>query len=180
MGKLSPVEPVMLISGLIYSDTDTMMETLEKMEAKFGSVQLESEPFEFSHTNYYAKEMGPELSRKFVSFEKPVMPDKLAEAKLFTNRLESKYLNENGGRTINIDPGLIGLANLILASTKEYSHRIYLGKGIFGEVTLLYENRQFRPLGWTYPDYARDDVNEFMIRVRESLKEQIIQLRRGS
>ncbi len=178
MGKLPLHEPVSLISGFIYSNIDAYVSVLNKLEGKFGPVLFESESFEFSHTKYYAQEMGDNLTRQFVSFEKPIMPDELSRAKTATNQIEEKFLNENGGRMVNIDPGLIGLANLILASTKDFAHRIYLGDGIFGEVTLIYEDRRYLALPWTYPDYKRDDVHEFLLRVRDSLKEQIISLRR--
>ena len=78
----------------------------------------------------------------------------------------------------HIDPGLIGLANLVLASTKNYAHRLYLGEGIYGEVSMIYENRTFVPLKWTYPDYYIEESIDFFLRVRESLKEFIIELRR--
>lgn len=178
MGKRPPIEPVMLISGFIHSDTETYTAALEMMETKFGPVLFESDSFPFSHTDYYRREMGADLTRRFVSFEKPIMPDKLAKAKLTAIRIEEHFLGEKGGRKVNIDPGLIGLANLILASTKDFSHRLYLGEGIFGEVTLLYENNSYLALPWTYPDYQRQDVHEFLLRVRESLKEQIILMRR--
>jgi hypothetical protein len=121
--------------------------------------------------------MGKSLRRQFISFETPITPDRLSEIKQTTNRLEQKCLNDTGGRLINIDPGLVSLANLILASTKNFSHRLYLGQGIFGEVTMLYENKTFVPLRWTYPDYQRVDVIGFLLRVRDSLKESIIAFR---
>lgn len=177
MIKKMEIEPVKLFAGFIYSDIEILQEALKILENKYGPVEFESEHFDFSHTMYYKKEMGPDLKRLFVSFEKPVMPDKLKDIKNETNSIERKFLNDNGGRFVNIDPGLIGLANVILASTKEYSHRIYLGCGIYAEITLLYEDKTFHPLKWTYPDYRNSETIIFLMRVRESLKNFIIELR---
>ncbi|MEE9442803.1 MAG: DUF4416 family protein [candidate division Zixibacteria bacterium] len=177
MTKKTNIEPVKLFAGFIYSDIETLKQVLEILENKFGPVEFESEHFDFSHTVYYKKEMGADLKRLFVSFEKPVMPDNLKDIKNETNSIERKFVNADGGRLVNIDPGLIGLANVILASTKEYSHRIYLGNGIFGEITLLYEDNSYRPLKWTYPDYRTADTIDFLQRVRESLKDFIIKFR---
>jgi len=169
----SEIEPVKLITGFIYSSKDAYVSALEELENRFGPVQFESETFPFDYTSYYCDEMGDHLMRSFVSFENPVSPDSLRESKLATNEMERRYLNENDGRLVNIDPGLVGLANLVLASTKAYTHRVYLGDGIYAEVTLLYENKAFMPLPWTYPDYRRDDILQFLLRVRENLKEYI-------
>jgi len=177
MAKTIEFEPVKLITGLIFGSQDAYTASMEQMEQKFGPIEFESEPFDFSYTDYYEPEMGKSLRRQFVSFETPVMPDRLSEIKQITNRMEQKYLNDTEGRLINIDPGLVSLANLILASTKNFSHRLYLGQGIFGEVTMLYENKTFVPLRWTYPDYQRADVIGFLLRVRDSLKESVIAFR---
>ena len=177
MLRQNSVEPVKLICGFLYSRDDALLDALEKMEAKFGRVECESERFPFAHSDYYEKEMGPELMRGFVSFETPIAPDKLKQCKQATIKLEQKFLGEAGGRLVNIDPGLVGLANLVLASTKEFAHRLYLGGGIFAEVSLIYEDRTFRPLPWTYPDYQREETIRFLNRVRDSLKEHIILLR---
>jgi len=177
MLRADTVEPVKLIAGFLYGRDDIFMEVLQKMESKFGRVEFESEPFPFEHSDYYAKEMGPELTRYFVSFEEPIAPDKLRQCKQTTIKLEQKYLSEDGGRSVNIDPGLVGLGNLVLASTKEYAHRVYLGGGIYAEVSMLFEDRTFHPLPWTYPDYRREETIRFLNRVRERLKEHIILLR---
>jgi hypothetical protein len=171
------IEPVKLISGFIYRHRDIYISVLEKMEGLYGPVELESEVFDFSHTPYYEKEMGNDLKRCFVSFEEPISPGRLRQCKLDSNRIEKEFLNDTGGRTINIDPGMIGLANLVLASTKNFAHRLYLGDGIYGEVSMIYTDGEFTSLGWTYPDYKTDEVVQFLLRVRESLKDHVIILR---
>jgi hypothetical protein len=177
MTKQPNIEPVKLMCGILYNREEPFIAALEMLENKFGPVEFESERFPFSHSDYYTKEMGPDLTRCFLSFEDLTMPDKLAEAKQTAIKLEEKFLNEQGGRLVNVDPGLVGLGNLVLASTKEYAHRVYLGEGIFGEVSMIFEDKKFIPLAWTYPDYRRQETLRFLGRVRNRLKEQIIQLR---
>ena len=175
--KTGAVESVKLFTGLIFGEFESYHSTLEELERKFGPIQFESETFEFDHTDYYEKEMGPKLKRGFVAFTRSVSPEQIKEAKLATARMEKKSADSSGRRRINIDPGTVGLANMVLASTKDFAHRIYLGEGIFAEVSMLYRDRSFRPLPWTYPDYQRLEVVEFFLRIRESLKEEIIALR---
>ncbi len=179
MGKIKEAEPVKLICGLIYDTVERFESVVNDLEAKFGPVECESEQAEFSHTGYYSEEMGEELFRSFVSFENIINPVRLKDIKHFTNELEIKNLGSDEGRTVNVDPGVVTLSSLILASTKDFSHRIYLGDGIYGEVTLLYENKLFMPLKWTYPDYKTPIMAEFLIRVRIALMENIIELRKS-
>jgi len=177
MTKQPNIEPAKLICGFLFGREESFIEALEKLESKFGRVEFESERFAFSHSKYYEKEMGPDLTRCFVSFEEAIMPDKLPECKQTTIKLEGKLLSGQGGRLVNMDPGLVGLGNLVLASTKEYAHRIYMGDGIFGEVSMIFEGQKFIPLAWTYPDYRREETIRFLKRVRDRLKEHIIHLR---
>jgi len=146
---------------------------LQELRADIGDVVLKSDAIPFKHTTYYNKEMGDDLLRQWYGFDKLVTPDVLAEIKIRTNEIEKRYVNKNGGREVNIDPGLISMSNLVLASTKNYSHRIYLGQGIYAEVTLIYRNQQFNPLEWTYPDYEEASTLEFFSRVRAVLKEKL-------
>ena len=76
-------------------------------------------------------------------------------------------------RIINIDPGYLDLSKLILASTKDYKHRIYLTKGIYAEVTLFYQDKTFCPWEWTYPDYKTGEYIEIFNRIRQIYAEQI-------
>ena len=85
--------------------------------------------------------------------------------KLITNFIESD-LSTGGARRVNLDPGYMDAARVVLASTKDHAHRILLGKGIYGEVTLLYRDGAFRPLPWTYPDYREAATLAFLKGVR--------------
>jgi hypothetical protein len=116
--------------------------------------------------------MGTELKKQFLAFERLIDPAALAEIKQATNDWEADYVAHSSHaepRPLNLDPGYITPAKLVLASTKDHAHRIYLRDGIFAEVTLAFRQRRWQPLEWTYPDYRRDDYQQFFTRCREYL-----------
>jgi len=173
MGRIKIPVPGRLIVSIIYASIGAMDDAAREIEKKYGRVEFETDDIEFLHTKYYREEMGDNLKRKFFAFEKMVDRDKLAEIKIWTNKLEEKYGEKVGDfvfRKVNIDPGILTLANLTLASTKDYAHRIYLGGGIFAETTLIYEKKKFKSLPWTYPDYTEPEAVDFFKRVRETMK----------
>jgi hypothetical protein len=173
MGRIKKPLPGKLILSAIYSTPEAIASAMEQMEKKFGHIEFETEEFEFTHTDYYQEEMGDRLKRKFFAFEKMVARDRLAEIKTWTNKLEAKYGDKVGDfvfRTVNLDPGILTLSGLVLASTKDFSHRIYLHDGIFAEITLIYKNKEFVSLPWTYPDYMEPKVIDFLAKVRETMK----------
>lgn len=161
---------VMPVVGLI-SSGDLAAGVAGELEDAFGRVVLRSEPARFDHTTYYNEEMGGQLTRQWWAFGDLVLPDRLVEFKHRANAIEQKHARAAGGRTVNIDPGLLSLSNLVLASTKNYAHRIYLGQGIYAEVTLLYKHKGFVPLDWTYPDYRAPAALDFFTRARARLSD---------
>jgi hypothetical protein len=175
MAEIKTPQKAIPFAGLIYSKGFDSEKALTRIEKDLGSIALKSDVIQFKHTHYYDKEMGEKLQRQWCVFDKLVIPDALVGLKHTSNLIETKYLNEKGGRQINIDPGLLSLSNVILASTKNYSHRIYIGNGIYAEVTLIYRNKQYYPLEWTYPDYQEKTVLQFFLKVREFFKQNIIQ-----
>lgn len=153
-----------------------LFETAEReTSARFGSIDAASEIMPFDQTDYYEDELGPNLLRKFVAFDRLINPKDLVAAKLFTNELEERISEQEGSerRVVNLDPGYISLSKLVLASTKDYSHRIYMGDGIFAEVTLHYANRQFNPWPWTYPDYKTAAYRLFFDSIRRKYIEAL-------
>ena len=144
MGKINKHPPVKLIAGLIFREQDILNAAQACLRKRFGKIDFESQALAFNHTDYYQEEFGDNLLRKFVSFKKPADPQALAEIKIFTNKIE-QGLSKHGCRRINIDPGYLNLSKLILATTKDYSHRIYLKKGIYAEVALFYQDKSFKP-----------------------------------
>ena len=173
MAEIKTSQKVLPIAGLIFVDGSLVDEALKKLKTDVGEVLSKSSIIPFTHTTYYNKEMNNKLLRQWCVFEKLIMPDALIKLKLKTNEIEKNYLNDKGGRQINIDPGLLSLSNLILASAKNYSHRIYLGQGIYGEVTLIYKGDRFNPLEWTYPDYREKTALDFFSEARKILKDRL-------
>ena len=174
MSKLKSPEPAKLISSIFSADRDLLGEILGELSEKYGRTDFISEFIPFYYTDYYTREMGKSLVRRFISFENLVRPESLPGIKIFTNSLEEKY-SKNDNRRVNIDPGYISKHNLILATGKNYTHRPYLGDGIYADLTLIYRNKTFQPLEWTYPDYAEKNVTEMFNRIREKYLAQLKQ-----
>jgi hypothetical protein len=174
MAVIKAPPKVLPIIGIIFVENVSVDDALKTLKREIGDVILKSDTIPFSHTDYYTNEMGNGLSREWRVFDKLIEPNILVHLKHTTNDIERAYLNEKGGRTINIDPGLLSLSNLILASTKNYSHRIYLSNGIYAEVTLIFKNSRFNPLEWTYPDYRENTALDFFSEARKLLKDRLI------
>lgn len=175
MGKIKSPRPVKLIVGMLFLQEDIFIRAREDLVSEYGEVDFESPLFPFHYTDYYSREMGDKLWRKFVSFKNLINPEDLPVIKIFTNKLEDKFLQPGSSkRRINIDPGYITLSKLVLATTKNFSHRIYIGRGIYAEVTLRYlKNKGFQPWDWTYPDYkSREYLNVFNL-IRDRYYQQI-------
>jgi hypothetical protein len=166
MGTPRPPDPANLIIGVITNDQTLRSGVRAKLEPRFGMIDDQSEPVPFDFTDYYETEMGKSLVRQWFSFA-PLSPlDRLAEVKLATNGLEDTWRRRDGTRQVNFDPGFLTLHNLVLATTKNYAHRIYIGNGIFAEVTMLYKQGRYEAFSWTYPDYQTAFATEFLARVR--------------
>jgi len=148
----------------------------ERAIARFGPIALESEPFEFIETAYYEPTMGPNLRKQFWAFERLCDPAELSTWKTETNDWEAECTSlcrHAESRPLNLDPGYITAAKLVLASTKDHAHRIYLSGGIYAEITLFYRHRRWEAHEWTFPDYRRADYQEFFSRCRKHLQNQI-------
>ena len=172
MGQENEHLPVLLISGLLASNEYLLNDTLSLMQSEFGKICLESDAIPFSFTDYYNKEMGDNILRKYVAFSKLVKPETIGLIKLKTNLLEQQFLSEEN-RKVNIDPGYVTLAKLVLATTKDATHRVYLGDCIYAETTLYYCDKSFRPWQWTYPDYRSDFSIKFFNDVRDLYRSKL-------
>jgi hypothetical protein len=174
MGEIKKHPPVKLIMGMIAADTDLFAAAEELLSRKFGDLDFFSDVMPFDYTDYYIKEMGADLTRKFVSFEKLIQPQEIVEIKHSTNKLEEEFLNpKTGRRQMNLDPGYVSAAKLVLASTKDHIHRIYLRDGIYAEITLRMENKSFRAWQWTYPDYRSAEYMGIFNEIRRIYMEQL-------
>ncbi|MFY9402762.1 MAG: DUF4416 family protein [Candidatus Omnitrophota bacterium] len=171
MGRTSKVKPVKLIAGFIYLDEEVFKKSKDILEKKYGRIDFESQILPFDLTDYYAEEFGKNLKRSFVSFFKLISPSNLYKIKSFTNALESK-LSFKGKRRVNIDPGYLDLAKVVLATTKDYAHRIYLNKGIFAEASLYFKGGSFIPSQWSYPDFKKCEYIDIFNSIRELYHKQ--------
>lgn len=176
MWQLQTPDRVKLIIGILAADSTCLQTARETINEKFGDIDLTSDIWPFTQTTYYKNETGDQILRQFVSIKKTISPGRLAKIKLKTNRLEqalAAQLNLDLPRPVNFDPGVIEPSKLILASTKNFSHRIYIGKKIFAEVTLIYDKGRWKTFEHTYPDYQQQSYFDFFSRVRIKLLEQL-------
>ncbi len=170
-----PPAAKLFVAMIIGADgVDKLAEFDKSLEEKFGSIDIVSRLFPFECTDYYKDEMGERLKRRFVFFEKLIDPGDIADVKIVTNELELEFMRKfrGGGkvRIVNLDAGYLTLGQVVLATTKSYSHRIYLRDGIWAEVTLYYYKGKYTPWPWTYPDYRSGLYDEVFIRARNKLK----------
>jgi hypothetical protein len=161
-----------LVVGILTVSPDRQDELVRLLEDRFGPVDRIAGPFPFTFTDYYDQEMGPGIERWFLSFEKLVDPGRLPEIKIFTNEVEQLF-SQQGQRRVNLDPGLLSTNRFVLATTKERGHRIPLQSGIYAEVTLLYMNKGFQTLGWTYADFATDEYRTLLKEIRSTYLKQL-------
>ncbi len=172
MGVIGTFTEEKLVIGVLISKRKLLGSLREILKGEFGPIDYESEVFLFDFSHYYDREMGTPIYRLFYSFKDLVDPSSLWRIKVTTNKIEERFVVD-GGRKVNLDPGLMALSRFVLASTKESSHRIPLGGGIYGEITLMFERGRFRPVEWTYPDYRSDRYIGILGEIREIYRGQI-------
>jgi hypothetical protein len=173
MGAIHPPSPALLMVAAFSRYDEAIDWARERIAAQWGSIALESPRFAFDETRYYDPTMGAGLKKCFWAARAPVDPGALAERKLEANLWEGEYASlarHAESRPLNIDPGYLTLAKLVLASTKDHAHRLYLGAGIYAEVTLSYRDRRWQAHEWTFPDYRRADYQAFFTECRDYLK----------
>ena len=210
MAKGVRPSPVKLICGAIFASEGVLIKAEKELRRKFGPLDFTSPLMRFERTKYYEEEMGPNLKRKFFSFQRLISPQQLAAIKFYTNRLEKRFglkkdnpsrsinpspvlpslrsglskdtetkskcrIDSERNRSINLDPGYISGSKLVLATCKNYSHRIYLDKGIYAEVTLHFQDATFKPWPWTYPDYKSEGYIQSFNKIREIYLKQLKQ-----
>jgi len=175
MAKPSKPPAIKLICGMISAEAGVFDAATSALSEAFGPVDLSSEVMDFDFTHYYDAEMGSPLLRQFVGFAGPHFPDILADAKCRTNAIEERFAADRrpagGGpaRPINLDIGYIESSKLVLASMKNFSHRIYLRDGVYAEITLMYRHGVWEPLPWTFPDYRSGRYDTFLTAARGTL-----------
>ena len=137
-----------------------------------GAIDYESDLIPFTQTAYYDLELGTPISRRILSFARPLPMDDLPAVKLATNRIESEW-NPSGRRIFNLDPGYVTQERLVLATGKNFSHRIYLENGIWADLTLIFHKGDWFDLPWTFPDYATTEIKMHLTRIRDLYKRDL-------
>jgi hypothetical protein len=196
MGEPTPHSPVLLLLAAFSRYDDALDWARQRAVEAWGAIERESPRFEFVETSYYDATMGTGLKKVFFAFQRPIDPERLVEIKLMTNRWEEEYAELAGNpakgdspifaatkigtvsrkpepRPLNLDPGYLTLGKLVLASTKDFAHRIYLSRGIYAEVTLQYRHRRWEHHQYTFPDYRREDYQRFFSECREGMKKMM-------
>lgn len=162
--------PAVVFAGVILAHDADWRRTVDPMVSLWGSVDLVSDPMPFDLTAYYTAEMGEGLVRRLLAFEGLVSADLLPELKLQAIEIEASLCRPTGSRTVNIDVGYLDLHRVVLASTKERPHKIYMGRGIWADLTLRYGKGRFHRFPWTFPDFADGRYDAFLLRLREHYK----------
>jgi hypothetical protein len=176
MGIPTPPPPVKLLIALLAADLLLFTTTAAQLAQSYGPIDVESEILPWHTTDYYREEMGEKLLRKFIAFERFISPEDIVHIKLETNALElslSSATSPSSPRHVNLDPGYLDTTKLVLASTKNQAHRIYLSQGIYAEVTLLYHHKEFHPFVYTYADYRWPETHAFLRQVRTRYLRQL-------
>lgn len=163
--------PAKLVARFLFRVPGVRVKALRALEGRFGPVDFVSAPGPFPYTTYYDREMGAGLRRQTASFFHLVSPGSLPDVKAWSNELE-KELSVGEGRQVNIDPGILSEERFVLATGKNYTHRVYLRDGIYADLTLIYEKGGYRPLPWTYPDYREEEFLRQLEILRKKLKFQ--------
>lgn len=159
-------KPAKLVIGLFMKEKLLLDKIATELIDLFGSIDTVSSWFSFDYTDYYEPEMKAPLFRRMLTFKELVRQSALAEIKILTNEIESNYSRENK-RRINIDPGYMLKERFVLATGKNFSHRIYIGKKIYADLALIYTKGDFKKLPWTYPDYSDQKMLSFLRQVRK-------------
>lgn len=171
-------DKVKLFASIFTNEPKLFIDVLKRLTARFGPLDMLSEPFDFTDTDYYAQEFGKDIRRRICSFETLIEQDAIAGIKIFTNEIEDLLIapDNTGRRRVNIDPGYVALPRFVLASCKEFSHRVYAGSGVYADLTLRYVGNGYQTLPWTYPDYKGGRILSLITQMRSRYA---IQLGRG-
>jgi Domain of unknown function (DUF4416) len=178
MGSIRAFNPVKLFVGILVANEDLIPDVESQLSSSYGPLDHRSPVLPFTFTDYYRRETGDHILRVFFSFERLIEGDQLPEIKRHTNALEERFAAAGTAvtRPVNLDPGYLEHSKVILASTKNFYHRMYLGRGIFGEVTMHFRDGTFEFFPWTYPDYKSAEYRAFFLELRAIYRKQLRQM----
>ncbi|HOH53920.1 MAG TPA: DUF4416 family protein [Fervidobacterium sp.] len=173
MGEVRIIEPVNLVIYIFSAQVDYWFDQVkEDLVREFGPIDYLSPLLDFGkYTLYYDKEMGSGIVGKLISFERLIHPSLLASIKIKTNEIEQRYAVD-GKRRFNLDPGYVHHMQFVLATTKMWPHRIYIGQGIYAEPTLMYINGRWKDYDFTYPNYKEEVYKKELEKIRSMYLEK--------
>lgn len=173
MGIIRAYPPVKFFTAITFNSQAELEDILIKLEDVFSPIENKSSRFQFDKfTTYYQPEMGYPLQKLIISFTRLLSAEELPALKIATNEIEKIYL-KNKKRMVNIDPGYVCAAKMVLATTKDYDHRIYLGRGIFGDIHYRFRKGRFQFNEWTYPDYQQEEIRLYFENLRNTYLDQL-------
>jgi ribosomal silencing factor RsfS len=172
MSKPRPPQPAKLVISVLLADKALLGDVLRQLQSDFGTIDLKSPWMDFGYTDYYFAEMGGPLFRRMLAFGALIQQQALSRVKLATNVIEQAFA-QGQRRQVNIDPGYLLLERFVLATGKNFSHRIYIGDAIYADLTLIYQKGGFQTLPWTYPDYAAAEMHLFLSQVRNTYAQDL-------
>ena len=172
MGKIVSPAKVKLICAVLWNSSAAVDIVFQRLTRIWGAIDMRSTAYDFTHTAYYGDEFGQNLTKQFVSFDQLVDIDTMPDIKILGNGLEGQFLSGEH-RTVNIDPGYIANAKLVMPTTKNLPHRVYIGKNIYADLQLIYKKPTFQTILWTFADYKETFNLEFFNKVRERYMEQL-------
>jgi hypothetical protein len=175
MAKIRPPIPAKLFVGILTSVPEIIPKVEERLVGLFGAADSRSVAFPFDSTHYYDETMGTPLYRYFLSFADLMDASAISDAKIKTNDMETGFASEcpNLQRPLNLDPGYVEQSKIVLASTKNFYHRILISRGVYAEVTLHFEAGEWRSFPWTFPDYKIDRYHPFFSSLRQLYRSQL-------
>lgn len=172
-----PPVHVKLFSGVLYSDPNALNRAFALLEDAYGSIEYRSRDFTFDETDYYNTEMGTPIYRHFISFKNLITPDQIAQIKLECNHIETRVSPEQG-RLVNLDPGYMDYDKVVLASAKYNGNKVYLNDGIWADLTLRFEQGQYLPYPWSFPDFKTNRYEDVFLEIRRLYKTQMRRISR--
>ena len=180
MAEIKPFTPVKLICGIIASDKKIFEFAEEELSLLYGEIDYSSNLIPFNFTDYYERQMGPGLKRKFISFKELIDPSELSQIKIRTNQLEEEIRKKLKLeiRAVNLDPGYLTRSALIIATAKNFAHRVPLKDGIYAHLELLFRKKEIKVLEWTYPDFKTEEYQRIFLEIRKIYLSQLKNLRR--
>ncbi len=165
--RLKTAPAFLFLSFLYRSDLHSEESLIYFTQDKFGPGSL-FRPTQNPLFDYYAKEMSHPLARFFFVPQKLMSRDQMLLTKVESLEWERSW-SIDGKRMVNIDVGMLSPENFILATTKNYSHRVYLGEDIFADLTYQFQKGKFHTFPWTYPDYLDQEKIDFLFQERLKL-----------